>query len=122
MLSMGSGFLVPLLIGSIAAYEHLFSHRQRSILEIGVAAALALGGAALVLTHQNFRRYGVRVPAGTLLGISLMIANPFVDWSRGATPADLSEFTVWAAGLSILFLCACFPYFMKPWYNAAIYA
>jgi hypothetical protein len=105
MLSLGNGFLVPLVIGSIAAYEHLFSRRQRSILEIGVAAALALGGATFSLI-QPHPPQSAGNPAGLFRGISLMIANPFFDWSRGATPADLSEITAWGAGLSILFLCA----------------
>jgi hypothetical protein len=69
MLSMGHGLLVPLLIGSIVAYEQVFSRRQRSILEIGVAAVLAFGGSAFFLIHRPPLPQSSENPVGIVRGI-----------------------------------------------------
>ena len=83
-LSMGSGFLVPLILSAVLLGQYL-AHRNRETL-VDLALATALFGLSLsfqVPHLPNSRMYNFNF-WGVLRGFCLVLANPFLDLSLAA--------------------------------------
>ena len=109
VLSMGSGFMVPLILFVILGGRYLRS-RDRRILSwlilCGCLAALAIG---FFLTNKPPRAGAAHFGIGSLQGMAILLANPFLDYSR-SVPGSLSVFLLFAFVVSVV-LIALFIWF-----------
>lgn len=109
VLSMGGGFMVPLILFVILGLRYLRSRDPRILswmVLCGCLAALAIG---FFLTNKPPRAGTAQFGIGSLQGILILLANPFLDYSR-SVPGSLSVFLLFAFVVSVV-LIALFIWF-----------
>jgi hypothetical protein len=81
VLSMGSGFLVPLILSVILLGQYLAHKNGKTFFELALAAALVVFSLTLPISHRpHSEMYNFNFE-GVLRGICLVLANPFLDLS-----------------------------------------
>lgn len=78
VLSMGNGFLVPLILSVILLGEYLAHRNGKTFLELALAAALVVVSLTLLISHSEMYDFNF---GGALRGVCLILANPFLDLS-----------------------------------------
>jgi hypothetical protein len=120
VLSMGSGFMVPLILFVILGTRY-FRSRDRPILPglalCGCLTALAVG---FFLTNKPPGAGVIHIGTSSLQGIAILLANPFLDYTR-SVPESLSLFFLFAFGVSAV-LIALFILFSVRGYQVNAFA
>lgn len=116
VLSMGSGFMVPLILLVILGVRYLCS-RDRRILRwlvlCGCLTALAVG---FFLTNKPSGAGTIHLGMTSVQGMAILLANPFLDYTR-SVPGSLSLF-LWAAFVVSVVLIGLFIWFSIHGYQA----
>jgi len=110
VLSMGSGFLVPLILFVVFGGRYLCT-RDRHILPwltlSGCLTALAIG---LFLTNKPPGAGAIHFGTSSFQGIPILLANPFLDYTR-SVPASLPLF------LSAAYICSVILIVIFIWFS-----
>ena len=83
-LSMGSGFLVPLILSAVLLGQYLAHRNRETLVELALVTALFVLSLSFQVPHlPNSRMYNFNF-WGVLRGFCLVLANPFLDLSLAA--------------------------------------
>lgn len=106
VLSMGSGFMVPLILLAILGGRYLRRRDRRVLLWMVLAGCLTGFSIWLFLANKPPGTGATHLGSSSFQGMAILLANPFLDYTR-SMPESLSLF-LWAGsvvsvGLVILF-------------------
>lgn len=116
VLSMGSGFMVPLILLVILAGRYLRSRERRLLLWLILCGGLIALSVGFFLANKPRGAGTIHLGISSLQGIAILLANPFFDYTR-SVPGSLSLF-LWAASVVSVVLIGLFIWFSARGYRA----
>lgn len=107
VLSMGNGFMVPLILFVILGGRYLRSRERRILPSLALCGCLTALAVGFFLTKKPPGAGTIHIGMGSLQGIAILLANPFLDYTR-SVPGSLSLYLLFAfvasAVLFVLFV------------------
>lgn len=107
-LSMGSGFMVPLILFVILVVRYLHNRDQRIVPGMILCGCLTALSVGFLLANRPGRSGPIHLGMNSFQGIAILLANPFFDCTRSG-PGSLGLFFLFASIVSVvliaLFLC-----------------
>lgn len=109
VLSMGSGFMVPLILFVILSGRYLRSRNRRMLPWLSISGCLTALSIWFFLANKPPGAGAIHFGVGSLQGMAILLANPFFDCTRSG-PESLSLF-FWAASVVSVVLILLFIWF-----------
>lgn len=116
VLSMGSGFMVPLILFVVFSGRYLRSRDRRILPWLALCGCLTALAVGLFLTNKPPGAGATHFGTNSLQGVAILLANPFLDYAR-SLPGSLSVFLLFAFVVSVV-LIALFIWFSVRGYQA----
>ncbi len=124
ILSLGNGFVVPLVLAALFLARYLHERNLRTLVLCIVSAGIAMGGVGLLIINRPSTVLYSAAPSNIFSAIVLLAANPFLDLSR-APPFFLQTSTGKASVIAaILFAMIAWFFYQatkRDCLNSAIY-
>jgi hypothetical protein len=106
VLSMGSGFMVPLILSVILGARYLRGRDRRVLLWLALSCCLSGLAIGLFFATKPRGAGAIHFGMSALQGVAILLANPFLDYTR-STPESLSLF-LWVGSFVSVVLVAFF--------------
>jgi hypothetical protein len=103
VLSMGSGFMVPLILFVILSARYLRSRDRRLIPGLILSASLSALAVGFFFANKPPGAGTIHLGLDSLRGVAILLANPFLDYTR-SVPESLSLFFWFAFIVSALLI------------------
>ncbi|HEV2841866.1 MAG TPA: hypothetical protein VGW39_11110 [Chthoniobacterales bacterium] len=103
VLSMGTGFIVPLILLVVLGGRYLRSRDRRMLPCVALCACLAALSLGFFFTNQSPGAGATHFGINSLQGIAVLLANPFLDYTR-SVPGSLLGFLLFAFVVSIVLI------------------
>jgi len=107
VLSMGNGFMVALILFVILGVRYLRNRDRRILSWLALCGCLTVLTIGFFLTNKPPRAGAAHFGPGALQGIAILLANPFLDYTR-SVPGSLS---LWFGYVVSVILIALFIWF-----------
>jgi hypothetical protein len=116
VLSMGGGFMVPLILFVILGTRYLRSRERRILPWLALCVCLPALSVGFFLANKPRGAGTIHLGISSLKGMAILLANPFFDYAR-SVPQSLSLF-LFAASICSLVLIVLFIWFSVRGYQA----
>lgn len=103
VLSMGSGFLVPLILFVILGGRYLHGRDRRVLLWLALSGCLTVLSVGLFLANKPAGAGAIHVGLSSFQGMAILLANPFFDFTR-SRPESFPLFLCVATVVSIVLI------------------
>jgi hypothetical protein len=103
VLSMGIGFVVPLILFVILGGRYLRSRDRRMLPCLALCACLAALSVGFFLTKSSPGAGANHFGINSLQGVAILLANPFLDYTR-SLPGSLSGFLLFGYVVSVVLI------------------
>jgi len=103
VLSMGSGFLVPLILFAILGARYLHSHDRHNLPWLILSGCLTAFAIGLFLANKPPGAGAIHFGISSLAGMAILLANPFLDYTR-SVPESIPLFFLTAYVSSLVLI------------------